>query len=290
MKRKRDARHLTQEQQQEIRNTAIRMVFFEGETQSNAARLLSVNRSVLNGWCQLYEEGGYEKISLKKRGRRPEEQASLEGWQCAAIIAVIKDNMPDQLKMPFVLWTRAAVRDYVSKTYGVTFSLVTMGKYLKKWGFTAQKPTRKAYRQDDREVQMWLKEGYPKIVAKAKRDNATIFWADEGKVTNEIHAGKSYAPKGETPEVRESGKKIKLNHISAVSNRGDMRFMTYTSRMTANKYILFLDRLIRSHDRKVYLIADNLSVHHAKKVKEWAHTHQPKSSNKLISWKFLALF
>ena len=274
MKRKRDARHLTQEQQQEIRHTAIRMVYVEGESQSRAAELLSVNRSVLNGWCRLYAEGGIEGLCLKKRGRRPQEQAKLQGWQCSAIIKIIKDKMPDQLQMPFVLWTRAAVRDYIDETYGITFSLTTMGNYLKKWGFTAQKPTRKAYNQNNVAVKKWVEIEYPKIAAKAKKDKANIFWADEGKVTNEVHAGKSYAPKGQTPIVKETAKKIKLNHISAVTNRGDMRFMTYTSRMSANKYILFLDRLIRSHEQKVYLIADNLPVHHANKVKAWAEDHK----------------
>ena len=176
--------------------------------------------------------------------------------------------------MPFVLWTRAAIRDYIEDTYGITFSLTTMESYLRKWGFTAQKPTRKAYNQNNVAVKKWVEKEYPKIASKAKKDKATIFWADEGKVTNKVHAGRSYAPKGQTPVVKETAKKIKLNHISAVTNRGDMRFMNYTSRMTANKYILFLDRLIRSNDQKVYLIADNLPVHHAKKVKVWAKAHK----------------
>ena len=247
--------------------TAIRMVFEQGETQRRAGSLLGVSRQEVNKWCRKYEKHGISALKAGKRGRRHGDFAKLEGWQCAAIIKTITE------KMPFVLWTRAAIRDLIEERYGITMSLPTMGNYLKKWGFTAQKPTRKAYNQNQRAVERWVKEDYPAIERRAKSENASIFWTDEGKVTNEVHAGKSYAPKGQTPVVKETAKKLKLNHISAITNRGEMRFMTYTATMTANKYILFLSRLIKSHDRKIFLIADNLRVHHAKKVKAWAEEY-----------------
>ena len=273
MKLTRDARHLTQEQQEEIRFTAIRMVFEEGFTQKAASKALGVDRAKLNGWCKSYEKHGLSALKAKKRGRRSGEQAKLQGWQAGAIVRKITDYMPDQLKLPFVLWTRAAIRDLIEEEYGITMSLMTMGNYLKKWGFTPQKPTQKAHRQNSKSVERWVKEEYPALEARAKKEGASIFWGDEGKVTNEIHAGKSYAPKGETPVVKKSAKRIKLNHISAITNKGEMRFMTYTANMTANKYILFLARLIQSHDRKIFFIADNLTVHHSKKVKAWVEKH-----------------
>jgi len=276
MKLTRDARHLTSEQQEEIRFTAVRMVFDEGFHKMEVVRALGVARSKVFKWCKIYEREGYEGLKVKRRGRKVGKHAMLQGWQASAIIRKITDNMPDQLKLPFVLWTRAAVRDLIEQEYGVTFSLVTMGNYLRKWGFTAQKPTRKAHRQNAKAVEHWVKTEYPEIEARAKKEGASIFWGDEGKVTNEIHAGKSYAPKGETPVVKECAKKLKLNHISAITNKGEMRFMTYTSSMTANKYILFLSRLIQSHKRKIFFIADNLKVHHSKKVKAWAEANKDK--------------
>lgn len=270
MKDKFDARKLSQQQQETLGMTAVRMVFEAGHTQRAAAKAVGVTRQEVNSWCRKYEKGGLEALKAKKRGRRPGEQQALEARQCAAIVRIITDKTPDQLKLPFVLWTRAAVRDLVEERFGITFSLVTMGNYLRKWGFTARKPIRKACQQNENAVREWLEKDYPAIKAKAKTEGAAIFWADEGKVTNEVHAGRSYAPKGKTPVVRESAKKLKLNHISAVTNRGDMRFMTYTSTMTQAKYILFLARLVESHGRKVYLISDNLRVHHGKKVKAWA--------------------
>jgi transposase len=146
-----------------------------------------------------------------------------------------------------------------------------MGNYLRRWGFSPQKPVRKAYQQRGGGVAKWMKEDYPKIAAKARTEGAKIYWCDETKATNEVHNGRSYAPRGKTPVVREAAKKLKINLISAVTNRGELSFMTYPARMTQSKYLLFLARLVKSADgRKIYVIADNLSVHHGKRVKAWA--------------------
>ena len=268
-----DARKLSPEQQETLRFTAVRMVEAEGYTQREAARAVGVTRPEVNRWCRKYHKHGWDALKAQRRGRRAGEQAALRPHQCATLVRLITDNMPDQLKLPFVLWTRAAVRDLVEERFGICLSLATMSNYLKSWGFTAQKPTRRAYAQDAGAVQRWREEEYPAIAARARREGAAIFWGDEGRVTNQVHAGRSYARRGQTPVVKESGKRLKLNHISAVTNRGEMRFMTYTSRMTQVKYILFLARLIESSDRKVFFIADNLSVHHGKKVKAWAKEH-----------------
>lgn len=271
-----DVRTLDPKQQETLRFTAVRMVFEEQYTQRAAAKAVGVTRQEVNRWCRKYEKGGWAALEARKRGRRPDEQKALKPHQCATLVRLISEKMPDQLKMPFVLWTRAAVRDLAAERFGVCVSLVTIGNYLRSWGFTAQKPTRRAYAQDADAVQRWREEEYPAIARRAKSEGAAIFWGDEGKVTNEVHAGKSFSKRGQTPVVRESGKRIKLNHISAVTNRGEMRFMTYTSTMTQAKYILFLARLVESSDKKVFFIADNLRVHHGKKVKAWAKENKEK--------------
>jgi len=109
-------------------------------------------------------------------------------------------------KLPFVLWTRAAVRDYIAERFGVVLKFTTMGNYLKRWGFTPQKPVAKAYERNPQAVTQWMNTDYPSIKERAAKEGAVIYWGDETKVTNEMHRGRSYAPKGETPEVRKTGK------------------------------------------------------------------------------------
>ena len=264
---------MTPKQQETLRKTAIRMIFQEGMGKREVVRVIGVCRQQVNKWCRKYEKFGMEGLHARRRGRQKGAKTLLEPWQCAAVIRIITDHTPDQLKLPFVLWTRVAVRDYIEEQYGICLSLNTMGNYLRRWGFTPQKPVVKAYEQSPRAVKKWLEEDYPALAKRAKKEKAIIFWGDETGVTNEIHHGRSYAPKGETPVVKKVGKKIKMNMISAVTNKGELRWMSYSSSMTQNKYILFLARLIRSETRKIYFIADNLSVHHGKKVKAWVKEH-----------------
>ena len=76
--------------------------------------------------------------------------------------------------------------------------------------------------------------------------------------------------------VARTAKRITQSMISAVSNRGLMRFMLYEGALNADRFIAFLRRLAKDAGQKVFLIVDNLKVHHASKVKTWVagHAHE----------------
>ncbi len=250
------------------------MVHEQGFSKRDAAQALGVTPQNVGRWRRLYEENGWEGLKLGRRGRRPEEQAALKGWQCAVIVNLITDRTPDQLQMPFVLWTAAAVRDLITGKFGITLAVRPVRKYLQDWEFTPQKPIRKAWQQSSTAVAKWLAEEYPAIARRAKARGAAIYWVDETGVTNQANAQRGYAPVGQTPELRQDGTKRKVNMISAVTNRGQVRFMCYTSRMTQSKFMLFLARLVQSNDVPVVVITDNLPVHHGKRVAAWVEEHQ----------------
>lgn len=245
------------------------MVCVEGYGKLEAATALGVTRQNVGKWVRLYEEGGMAALALGRRGRRAGEQMKLENWQCATIVNLISDRTPDQLKLPFVLWTAAAVRDLVADVFKVMLPVRSMRRYLQRWGFTPQKPVRKARRQSPEHVQRWIEEQYPRIARRAKQRGAEIYWVDETGITNHANSQRGYARPGQTPELKQEGATRKINMISGVTNRGSVRFMCYTSSMTQAKFILFLARLADSVDGPVIVITDNLSVHHGKKVAAW---------------------
>jgi transposase len=267
--KKRDGRKLSTQEQLFVRETAVRMCLEQGYTKLQTALALGVTRQNVGKWCGLYEEGGLEALKPGRRGRRHGEQTKLQGWQCGMIVRLIEEKTPDQMKMPFVLWTGAAVRDLIFDRFGIMLPLRTMRKYLERWEFTPQKPIRKALQQNPACVKKWLEESYPAIAESAKARGASIYWVDETGVTNQSNSQRGYAPKGKTPILRQDGTKRKVNMISAVTNKGEVRFMCYTSTMTQSKFILFLSKLIKSTDGPVVVITDNLSVHHGKRVAKW---------------------
>src|SRR6478609_2687163 len=111
-------------------------------------------------------------------------------------------HMPDDLGLDFALWSREAVRALIRRQYGVRLAVRTTGKYLARWGFTAQKPLRRAYEQQPAAVRDWLYHEYPAIVARARRQRGVIVWGDETGLRADDVRGRSYAPRGKTPVVR----------------------------------------------------------------------------------------
>ena len=222
-----DARKLAPEQQKILRIKAVNMVMHENFTKRRVAQLLDVSRVHVGKWCNSYEAGGYDALESGRRGRRPDEQAKLQPWQCALVVRAITDGTPDQLKMPFVLWTRAAVRDFIERRFGILLAIRTVGDYLAKWNMTPQKTIERAYQQNPGVVKKWLEETYPSIKEMAKNEGAAILWCDETGVKNEANCVRSFSPEGKTPIVKKDGKRIRVNMISTVGNRGDVRFMIY---------------------------------------------------------------
>lgn len=269
------SRESSAEIQEALRLRAVRLLK-TNRTQTEVADLLGVSRQAVNGWWKVYQSGGLKALKKKHRGRIKGEKRSIDNNQAKEIVKLISDHTPDQLKMSFALWTREAVRELISNKLGVTLGIRQVGNYLKEWGFTPQKPIKKAYEQNPLKVEKWLNEEYPEIQKKAKSENAEIFWADETAVRSDCQHQRGYAPKGKTPLLMKSGKRFGTNMISAVNNQGKVHFMVYDEKMDADMFIKFLKQLIKNRKRKLFLILDNLKVHHSHKVKEWVEEHSEK--------------
>lgn len=216
-----------------------------------------------------YDRGGIEAIKPKRRGRKLGEKRRLSSEQEEAVIKLLVDHTPEQLQFECCLWTRAAVRALILREYGVDLPIRTMGEYLKRWGFTVQRPAKQAMKQNPLAVEKWLKQEYPAIHAQARREGAEIFWGDETAVQNVAHYARGYAPRGRTPVLRIQAQKMHIHMISAISASGKAHFLLYSEAIDADRLIGFMAGLIRDAGRKVFLILDNLRVHHSNKVREW---------------------
>jgi transposase len=244
----------------------------QGMAQAQAARLFGVSRQSVNGWHQRWRDGGLRALRSKPRGRPP--VARLKPYQAATMVRLITDRCPDQLKMPFFLWTREAVRDLMVQRFGVRLSVWTVGRYLRHWGLTPQKPIRRAYERAPEAVRRWLKKQYPAIRALARREKATIFWGDETGMRADHQAGRSWGRRGQTPVVPGTGKRFRCNMISALTNRGTLAFMVFSGRFTQRVFVVFLRRLLRHTRRKLVLIIDSHPVHVGTRTKQWVKRHR----------------
>jgi transposase len=269
---KTDARKHSKDVQQELRKQVIRLRK-QGRSNRDVAQIVGVSERHASVTWQSYKKSGSEAIKLGQRGRRTGEQRKLSLEQEADIRHFLIDKTPDQFKLPFALWTRQAVKQLIKKQVGIEMPIRTVGEYLSRWGFTPQKPAKRAYEQRPDAVQKWMDKEYPGIADLAKKEGAEIHWGDETGIQSDAYRDRGYAPKGKTPVVRLNAKKSRINMISAITNQGKVRFMMYRETMTSDLLIKFMSRLIKDAGRKVFLILDNLRVHHGKAIKEWLEKH-----------------
>src|SRR5215216_3944044 len=268
-----DARSIPGAAQAALRNRAVRAVL-EGMTQAEAARVFGVHHNAVNRWIKRYREGGFQGLAEQRRGRRPGEQAALTEWQQQELIALVRESTPDQLGLAGFLWTREAVGELIARRYGLQLARTTVGAYLRGWGFSPQKPQRRALEQHPAAVRRWLAETYPAIRARAKRAGGVVVWLDEMGIRSDAAAGRSWAPVGQTPVIKGTGKRFRVNMLSAVSNAGMLQFRLFVGAFSSRVDIDFLGRLLRDcGGRKVHLIVDGHPVHRAKAVSAWVGRH-----------------
>lgn len=266
-----DARRLSPSAQEALRLRVIQAVE-SGMRKADAARTFSVSRMAIHTWVLRRRKGGLRALKARKRGR-PSQPLRLKPWQCAQVARLIVHRCPDQLQLPFALWTREAVRALILREFRVRLSIWTVGRYLRRWGFTPQKPLRRAYERDEVAVRKWLAEEYPKIHADAGHQDAEIHWGDEMGVRSDHQTGTSYGRRGQTPVIRGTGQRFRCNMLSTVTNRGTLRFMIFREKFTAPVLLRFLDRLLRTVHRPVFLIVDRHPVHRSARVKRWMEDH-----------------
>jgi len=272
--RERDGRKLTPSAIMELKRQTVKMRE-DGCSNQEVARLLDLHPSTTSKWWSAYKRG--EDIFQKAKEGRPRGKGKrLDPEEERAIIAKLIDTTPKQLKFPFALWSREAVQTLIEHLTGKRLPLSTVGHYLQQWQFRAKRPIRRAYERKDAATKRWLEEEYPKIKASAKKEGAQIWWADEMASVSLPSYLRGYAPIGthHKPILEHPAKRFKIDVVSAISPTGKALFALYEGAMNTDRFIDFLQKLIDSSNQKVYLITDNLRVHHAKAVKAWIKEHE----------------
>jgi transposase len=261
-----DTRCLSPEAQEALRVRVVRALR-NGMKKSVAARTFGVSRTSIDRWLNIVELGNITSLKAKKRGRP--KGTRLASYQAATTVRLITDRCPDQLKLPFALWTREAVQQLLAERFGLEVSVWTVGRYLAKWGLTPRKPLRRAYERDPVAVQRWLDHEYPVIEKQAKAEKAEIHWGDQMGLRSDHQTGTSYGRRGQTPVIPGTGQRFRCNMMSTITNRGQLSFMVFPENFTGAVFIKFVTRLLRLRRRKLLLIVDRHPAHRSAEVQRW---------------------
>ncbi|MCY0963128.1 IS630 family transposase [Streptomyces sp. H27-H5] len=246
----------------------------EGRDRVEVAALFKVSVKAVDNWWVKWQAGGRDALLSRSRGRRVGEHQVLSEAEQAAVRQAVLDHIPSDLGLSGQLWTRGQIGELVFKLYGVRFTEPGVGKYLKRWGLSFQRPDKRAVEQDAEAVRVRHEETWPAIRARAKAENGEVLFGDQVGVRSDQVTGRTRGAKGATPIVRRTGNRFSVNAMSAISTRGRMHFMVFTESFDARVMCRFLARIVGHFDRKVHLVVDRHSVHRSKTVRAWLAGHK----------------
>jgi len=263
-KRSSDGRKLDHHTLQTMRQQAVKAVR-EGATVASVATAFGVSTRAVFGWLARFAEGGQNALLARPvPGRPPKISADEMRW----IAQAVRDHSPQQFRFEFGLWTLSLISELIRRQFGKSLALASVSRVMKLLGFSVQKPLYQAWQQDARLVHEWETRTYPAIRAQARAQGATIYFADEAGIRSDCHTGTTWAPVGQTPVVGVTGRRFSFNMLSAVSPRGEFRFMIHEGPVNATVFREFLKRLMVGADRPVFLIVDGHSIHKSRLVRD----------------------
>lgn len=266
-------------EQQRSRVQGVRLMR-AGYCSKDVADLFDVSTRAVFKWMADFSAGGQNALTAKTgAGRPPKPNAEQLQW----IAKAVRDHTPNQLKFEFGLWTPALIGKLIEQQFQMSLSLPTLSKTMRLLGFTAQQPVHRAYEQDPVLVSRWWESDWPLLQATAKVLDAQILFAGEAGMRSDYHAGTTWAPQGQTPVVRSTGRRVSVQILSAVGAGGQLHFMLHDGRTTAEVFVKFLKQLMAGQTRRVILVVDGHSIHKATLVQECV-----KSTDGMLQLHYLA--
>lgn len=263
-----DGRTLSHETSETIRIMAVKRVK-EGERPSAVMKSYGLCRTTVYRWLRAEKRGGEEVLrSRRSTGRKPK----LTEKQKLKVRAWINGKDPRQFGFDFGLWTRNIVAKLIEERMGIRLGVTAVGRILAEMGITPQKPLRRAYERDPEAIAKWKTTTYRKLKTRAKRRKAKIFFLDEAGVRSDQVLGRTWGVKGETPEVPTSGKRQSINAISAVNERGEFWWKSYSSRFNSTLFIELLKSFMKHRKSPVMLVLDGHPSHRSKMVAKYVQS------------------
>ena len=249
----------------------------QGKTYLEIADILNIDVRAVSNILSNYKRKGDAIFHEKIRGRKIGEKRTLSPQQEKEVQEIIKTRKPEDEGIASCLWTRAAISQLLKQKFNIEMPLRSITNYLKRWGMSFQRPTRKNYKQDEVKVEEFKNKTYPEIARKAITEHAEIMFVDETGISNQEYRVRGFSPIGHTPTVSSVSRRESINMISGISLEGTCRYMCYEDTLTQQRFIQFMRLMTRARSgHKILMITDNLKVHHGKRVQKWLAEHKDK--------------
>jgi len=261
--------HVTLAELERRRYLAVRRIG-EGYTAEEVAEFLDVTPRSVYRWLAAFHRDGPAGLAAHPAGR----PAKLSHTQEKIIFRWLTE-LPSEHGFPTDLWTAGRLAQLIERDLGVSLNGHYLCDWLRRHDYTPQKPRRVPRERDQRAIDSWLAEGWPRIKRQARRRGACLVLLDESGLLMAPLLRRSWAPRGRPPESKQ-----KANHREKVSvaaglwlspgrDRLGLAYQTLINGFFNNEEVAgFLDGMMRGLRKPVTVIWDRGPMHSGDPIEE----------------------
>lgn len=254
-----------------IRRMAVHAVRVLGLSPEKVAEAYNFERSSIYRWLRQFDKGGFEALESKiPPGAEPIITAEIDEWLKQTVLTCT----PVEFGYDTNLWTCTILSEILEPKIGVKVSDSAVGLHLKAMGLTCQKPEYQDLKRDERKIEHFVKDVFPKIQRIAKKMGADIAFEDEAGVGIMTRHGRTWGMSGKTPVVKVSMLRGGYNVLSAITAQGEMSYSVKDSTINGERFIEFLEELILNRSRPLILFVDHATFHRSKRVRDYVRAHR----------------
>jgi transposase len=248
-----------------VRSRAV-LAVERGQAVGQVAEAYGVNRTTLFRWVRRFTSEGRRGLERRLGSGRPRLLTALD-------LEAINDLVLEPASVfgfETDLWTVGRLRRVIREQYGITVSPDTVWRRLREAGFTYQKPERRYFEVNEEARDEWLRTAAPRIRADVRKFRAILYFQDESNVSLTAFLGKTWAFRGQTPQVSVTGKRGGVTAMSALSGQGRLLFRLFSQRIASAEVIDFLGQMLRHHpQRHLVVVMDQAPPHVSQKTKAY---------------------
>jgi len=236
-----------------------------GRSQASVAREVGVSRQSVSRWGKRLAKAGRKSWrSLGQRGPKPRLKASqLAELRQALKAGAVAAGYPNEL------WTLPRVAEWIRKNCGAKLGTTQVWNILhQKLGWSCQKPERRARERDEAKIARWKRVEWPRLRDQAVAEKRVIVFVDESGLSQRPTRIRTWAPRGETPQITFNFNWKTLSALAGVSFY-QFYFKLIEGAVKAPHVVAFLRQLQERIGRPLLVIWDGLGAHRSRMVRRY---------------------
>ncbi len=200
------------------------------------ATLLGVAEQTIRNWLHDFLQAGAASLSYRKPPGRPTRLTKRQKEQLKQMIVA----GPEEAGYASACWTAVMIQELVQTHFGVSYSRFYLCELLGNLGFSYQKARFVSDHLNEEARATWLAETWPQILAEAKAKKGLILFGDEATCALWGSLGRTWALRGQQPEVKTSGKRKGYKLFGMVEYfTGQFFYQAITGRFQSESYQAF---------------------------------------------------